>query len=148
MAEKPINRPINQYASLEPARKRPHPDMDFQEAIKKAKREWQKDNVRPPLAATVASKSLSPTGIPGLGYLTHEGCALKSEIAEVKREEALDGTNVEQHEKRPEPERRNALGGRGNIDKYAGFSSGTGWEIESGFSTPVCPPTMATKFRC
>ncbi|KAH0536495.1 hypothetical protein FGG08_006620 [Glutinoglossum americanum] len=42
MAEKLTKLPTNRYSNLEPARKRSHSDTDFQAAIKKAKREYQR----------------------------------------------------------------------------------------------------------
>jgi hypothetical protein len=135
MAEKPTKHPTNQYASLEPARKRPQLDVDFQEAIKKAKREWQKDNA--PLALTPdAAKSPSFTRIPGLGHLTRGDRTLKSENV-VKHGGEPDDTSAQQ--------RRNASDGRRTTDICAGSTSGPGRESGNSSSTPVSP--LAKLFR-
>jgi len=139
MEEKPAKHPTNQYASLEPARKRPRLDMDFQEAIKKAKREWQRDNAR--LAPIPdATKSPSFTGIPGLGHLTHGDRTLKSENVEMKNKEELDDKSAQQ--------RRKPSDGRGTTDMCTGSTSGPGRETGNGSSTPVSLLARLTRSYC
>ncbi|KAI9785977.1 MAG: hypothetical protein M1839_008243 [Geoglossum umbratile] len=153
MAEKPTSRPTNQYASLEPAKKRPHVDTDFQEAIKKAKREWQRDNAGSALAAVGLPKSLSSTGIPGLGYLTREDHALKPGGTEIRREGELHRTNIEQQEIYPELDRRNSSVGRGTTETRAGFTGreterheqGAGNGAKNGSHRPFAPPKKPTR---
>ncbi|KAH0556107.1 hypothetical protein GP486_005960 [Trichoglossum hirsutum] len=127
MAERPTKLPADRDASLESARKRPHPDMDFQTAIKRAKQFYREQIARPPLTSTDASKRPSPAGIPGLGNLSNGDRATKSETTQG----GLDGTKDEKQERGYKLEGRSASNQQAAVDTYTGPTAGIDGGSES-----------------